>query len=68
MEKISKFVPPDTLRMHSLALPELRFLRKTFFRLLKLSLQKIILHGTFFKKSCIQIKKLHGYELVRAEK
>ena len=34
-----EFVPPDNLKMHSLAMSVLRFLCKTIFKLLKLSLQ-----------------------------
>ena len=40
--KVSKFVPPDTLNMLSLALSVLRFLCKTFSGLLKFSLQKTL--------------------------
>lgn len=36
VEKFSKFVPPDTLNMHSLALSAVRFLSKTFSKLLEL--------------------------------
>ena len=67
VEKVSKFVPPDTL-MHFLVLSVLRFLRQILFKLLKLSLEKIILCGRFLKNSYIQIKNLHGYKLVGAEK
>ena len=67
-EKFSKFVPPNTLKMHSLALSVLRFLCKTFPKSLKLSLRKTLFRGWFSKISYIQIKKLYGYELVRAAK
>ena len=55
-EKCSKFVPPDTLKIHSLPLSVLRFLCKTFSILLKLSLWKTLFCGWFFKNSYIQIK------------
>ena len=67
-EKFSKFVPPNTLKMHSLALSVLRFLCKTFPKSLKLSLRKTLFRGWFSKISYIQIKKLYGYKLVRAAK
>ena len=35
--KFLNLVPPDALKMHSLAMPVLRFLRKTFFKLCKLN-------------------------------
>ena len=66
-EKFSKFVSPDTLKMDSLATSLLRFLRKTLFKLLKLSLQKT-LSWMIFKKSYIHIPNLSGYKLVRAAK
>ena len=65
--KFSKFVPPDGLKMHSLALPVVRFLRKTFSRLLKFTLRNTALKGWFFKNSYIQIKNLYGYKLARTE-
>ena len=65
--KFSKFVPPDTLNMLSVALSVLRFLCKTFPKLLKLSLQKT-LSGGFLKISYIQKKKFNGYKVVRAVK
>ena len=66
-EKFSKFVSPDTLKMDSLATSLIRFLRKTLFKLLKLSLQKT-LSWMIFKKSYIHIPNLSGYKLVRAAK
>ena len=57
-EKFSKCVPPDTLKMHSLALSVLRFLCKTFSKLLKVTLRKALFCGWFLKKSYIQIKKI----------
>ena len=65
-EKCSKFVPPDTLKIHSLPLSVLRFLCKTFSILLKLSLWKTLFCRWFFKNSYIQIKNLYDYNLVRA--
>ena len=69
--KFSKFVPPDALKIHSPAQPVLRFLCKTFSKLLKFALQNTPLPGWFFKTWCIhgiQIKNLCGYKLVKAEK
>ena len=40
--KFSKFVPPNALKMHSLALSVLRFLCKPFSKLLKLALRKAL--------------------------
>ena len=48
-EKFSKFVPPDTLKMHSLAHSVLRFICKRFSKILKLTLQKTIFRGWFIK-------------------
>ena len=45
VEKFSKFVPSDTLKMHSLALSVLRFLCKTFSKLSKLLLRKTLFRG-----------------------
>ena len=59
-EKFSKFVPPDTLQMHSLALLVLRFFCKTFSKLLKLTLGKNLFRELFLKNSIIQIKYLYG--------
>ena len=56
------FVPPDTLEMHSLVLSVLRFLCKTFLKLLRLTLQKTLFHRWFLKNSHIQIKNLYGYK------
>ena len=64
--KFSKFVPPDTLKIHSLALSVLRFLCKAFSKLLKLTLQKTL--DDFIKNSHIQIKNSYGYKLVKAVK
>ena len=44
-EHFLKFVPPDALKMHSLALSVLRFLCKTFSKLLKFTLSNTPLHG-----------------------
>ena len=41
----SRFMHSDTLKMHSLAVSVLRFLCKTFSRLLMLSLRKILFGG-----------------------
>ena len=68
VDKFSNFVPPDTLKMLSLALPVLRFLCKSFSKLLKLILQKTLFHGWFLKNSYIQIKNVNGYKPVRAAK
>ena len=45
MEKFSKFVPPDVLKMHSPAVSVLKFLCKTFSKLLKFTLQNTPLCG-----------------------
>ena len=55
-EKVPKFVPPDILNVHSLALSVLRILCKTFSKLLNLALRKTLFHGRFLKNSHIQIK------------
>ena len=44
-QKFSKFVPPNILKMQSLALSVLRFLYKTFSKLLKLTLKKTHFRG-----------------------
>ena len=67
-EKNSKFLPLDTIKMHSLALPVLRFFSKTFPILLKFTLQNIRLHGWALKNSYIQVKILCDYKLVRPVK
>ena len=67
-QKFSKYVPADTLKMHSLALSVLTFLCKTFSTSIKLSLRKTLFRGSFFKKSYIQIKHLYDYKLVTAAK
>ena len=51
-----KYLPPDTLKIHSLALTVLRFLCKTFCKLGKFTLWNTLLHGWFSKISYIQIK------------
>ena len=48
VERLSKFVPPDTLEMHSVALPVLRFC-KTFSKILRLTLQKLFFVDDFLK-------------------
>ena len=48
-DKFSKFVPPDTLKKHSLAHSVLRILCKRFSKLLKLTLQKTLFRGWFIK-------------------
>ena len=53
VEKFSKFVPPETVKIRSLALSFLRFLCKSFFKLLKLSLRKKI--KIFKQKICMAI-------------
>ena len=58
--KVSKFVPPDALNMHYVALSVFRFLCKTFFKLLTFTLQNNLLRGWFFKNSYIQMKSLYG--------
>ena len=63
-----KVVPPDTLKMDSLALSVLRFLCKTFSKLLKPTLRKTSFREWFLKSSYIQIKNLYGYKLVRTAK
>ena len=62
---VSKFVLPDALKMHSLALFVLRFLSKTFPKLLKFKLQDTLLGGWFLK---IHIFKKKKNVLVRAVK
>ena len=45
VHKFLKFVLPDALEMPSLALSVLRFLCKTFSKLLKFTLQNTLVHG-----------------------
>ena len=66
--KFSKFVPSYTLNLHFLALSVLRFLFKTFSKLLRLTLWKTLFRWWFLKNSYLQIKNLYGYKLVRAAK
>ena len=54
-EKFLKFMLPDTLKMHSLALPVVRFPWKTSSNLLKLTLRKTIFRGWFLRNPYIQI-------------
>ena len=54
-EKFLKFMLPDTLKMHSLALPVVRFPWKTSSNLLKLTLRKTISRGWFLRNPDIQI-------------
>ena len=54
---VSKFVLPDALKMHSLALFVLRFLSKTFPKLLKFTLQDTLLGGWFLKIHIFKKKK-----------
>ena len=63
----SKFVPPVALKMHSLTLPVLRFLCKTFSKLLKFTLRDTLKK---FKKIHIfkKKKKIYVHKLVRASK
>ena len=63
-----KFVPLDALKLHSMALRVLRFLCKTFSKLLEFTLQNTLLLVNFVKNSYVQIKNLHGSKLVRAPK
>ena len=55
-EQLSKFVLPDTLKMHSLALSFLTLLCKTFSKLFKLAFQKILFRWWFLKNSHIKYK------------
>ena len=58
-KKNSKFVPPDALKMHSLALSVLRFPCKLFCKLLKVTLWNTLLCWWFLKKnSYIQFWKI----------
>ena len=50
-----KYLPPDAIKMYSLALPVLRFLCKTFCKLPKFTLRNILLRAWFSKNSYIQI-------------
>ena len=62
------FVPPDVKKMHLLALSVLRFLCKTFSKLLKFTLWNSFLCRWLLKNSNIQIKNLCGSKHVRAAK
>ena len=57
VEKFSKFVHPDTLKMHSLTLSVIIFLCKTFSKLLKLTLLKTLFRKDFLKNSIYSNKK-----------
>ena len=59
-------MPPDTLKMHSLAPSVLRCLFKIFSELLKLTFWKTLICGRYLKDSSIKMKNLYGYKLVRA--
>ena len=61
-------MPPDPLKMPSLTMSVLRFLCKTFSKLLKFTLWNTLLCGWFLKNSYIQINFFYGYKLVRAAK
>ena len=61
--KFSKFVSPDTLKMHLLALSFLRVFCKIFSKLLNLTLRKTLFRGSFKKNWYIQIKNLYGYKM-----
>ena len=67
VERLSKFVPPDTLEMHSVALPVLRFC-KTFSKILRLTLQKLFFVDDFLKIHIFKQKICYAYKLVRAAK
>ena len=54
--------------MHSLALLVLRFLCKTFSKLLKFTLRNTLPRGQFLKKLFIQMENLNDYKLVRVTK
>ena len=63
-----KFVPPDTLKIHSLALSAHRFLCETFPKYLKFTIQKALFRWWFLKNSYIQIKNLYSFKIVKAAK
>ena len=63
-KKFSKFVPPDTLKIHSLTLSVLRFLCKTFPKLRKLTLRKTIfrcIRGLIFGRKNTSIWNLLNF-------
>ena len=68
VHKFSKSVPPNSLKMHLLAMPVVKFLFKTFSELLKLTLQKTFSWMNFQKNSYFQIKLVYCYKIVRAVK
>ena len=65
-EKIKKFLPPGTLKMHSSDFSVFRFHFKTFSKLLKFRLRNTLLGRCFWKGSYIQIKYVYIHKLVRA--
>ena len=58
LAKFSKFVLPNTLKMHSPVLSVLRFLCQTFPKSLKVSLRKTLFRGWFSKNSLYSNKKV----------
>ena len=64
----TKSVPPDAPKMHSLGFSLVRFLCKTFFKLLKLLLWKTLFYRWFLKNSYIKIKNVYGYNLAGASR
>ena len=59
---------PNALKMHSKALSALRFLCKTFSKLLKFVLRSILSLGWFLRNSHIQKQNLYGYKHMRGAK
>ena len=64
----SKFVPPNALKIHFLALSVLKFLCKTFPKLLKFTLWNTLPLGWLLKNSYIHKQNLYRYKLARAAK
>ena len=62
-EKIKKFLPPGTLKMHSLEFSVLRFHFKTFSKLLKFRLRNTLYGRCSWKSSYIQIKMYISIDL-----
>ena len=65
-EKFSKFVPPDTLKMHSLALPVLDFFLKHFPNYLKLV--SAIFYQIFISHQMIALQKLWKMFFISSKK
>ena len=65
---IFKTVPPNALKMHSVAVSTLKFICKTFSKLIKFALQNTIPLRWLLKNSYIQKQNFYVHKVVRAAK